>query len=71
MKTKENGENEYKMVNDWLRNCRSFLALMEKEVKDAKRDQRQVEQFSQLKVYYFHKKLHCTDYLKCDTYLLQ
>ena len=27
MKTKENGRNIYKMVNAWLRNCRSILAF--------------------------------------------
>ena len=34
MKTKENGENKYKLVNAWLRNCRSILAFMKKEIKD-------------------------------------
>ena len=29
MKTKENGEYMYKMLNAWLRNCRSILALKE------------------------------------------
>ena len=38
MKTKENGENIYKMVNAWLRNCRSILAFMKKEIKDTKRE---------------------------------
>ena len=27
MKAKENGENMYKMLNAWLRNCRSILAF--------------------------------------------
>ena len=38
MKTKENGENIYKMLNAWLRNCRSILAFMKKEIKDTKRE---------------------------------
>ena len=38
MKTKENGENIYKMGNAWLRNCRRILAFMKKEIKDAKRE---------------------------------
>ena len=38
MKTKENGEKIYKMVNAWLRNCRSILAFMKKEIKDTKRE---------------------------------
>ena len=29
MKTKENGESIYKMLNAWLRNCRSILAFRE------------------------------------------
>ena len=50
MKTKENGENIYKMLNAWLRNCRSILAFMKKEIKDTKRDRKEnawraVEQF--------------------------
>ena len=38
MKTKENGENVYKMLNAWLRNCRSIVAFMKMELKDTKRD---------------------------------
>ena len=38
MKTTENGENIYKIMNVWLRNCRSILAYMTKEIKDTKRD---------------------------------
>ena len=38
MKTTENGENIYKMMNAWLRNCRSILAYMTKEIKDTKRE---------------------------------
>ena len=34
MKTKENGENICKMPNASLRNCRSILAFMKKEIKD-------------------------------------
>ena len=30
MKTKENGENIYKVLNAWLRNYRSILAFMKK-----------------------------------------
>ena len=37
-KTKENGENIYKMLNAWLRNCRSILAFMKMEIKDTKRE---------------------------------
>ena len=37
LKTKENGENIYKMLKVWLRNCRSILVLMKKEMKDTKR----------------------------------
>ena len=35
---KENGENKYKMLNAWLRNCRSILAFMKKEINDTKRE---------------------------------
>ena len=38
MKTKENGENRYKMLNAWLRNCRGNLAFMKKEIKHTERD---------------------------------
>ena len=38
MKTKKYGENIYKMLNAWLRNCRSILAFMKKEIKDTKRE---------------------------------
>ena len=38
MKTKENGENIYKFLNAWLRNCRSIFAFMKKEIKDTKGD---------------------------------
>ena len=38
IKTKENGENIYKMLNAWLRNCRSILAFMKIEIKDTKRE---------------------------------
>ena len=38
MKTKENGENIYKMLNAWLRNSRSILTFMKKEIKDIKRE---------------------------------
>ena len=38
MKTKENGENIYKMLNTWLRNCRSILVFMEKEIKYTQRE---------------------------------
>ena len=34
MKTKENGENIYKMLNAWLRNCRSILVFMKMGIKD-------------------------------------
>ena len=37
MKTKENTENIYKILNAWLRNYRSILAFMKKEIKDTKR----------------------------------
>ena len=30
------GENIYKMLNAWLRNCRYILAFMKKEIKDTK-----------------------------------
>ena len=36
--TKENGEIIYKMLNAWLRNCRSILAFMKKEIKDTKEE---------------------------------
>ena len=49
MKTKENGEYMYKMLNAWLRNCRSILALKEnKGYKERDRKEnawRAVEQF--------------------------
>ena len=38
MKTKENGENIYKMLIAWLRNCRSILAFMKMEIKETKRE---------------------------------
>ena len=38
MKTKENEENIHKMLNAWLRNCRSILTFMKKEIKDTKRE---------------------------------
>ena len=38
MKTRENEENIYKMLNAWLRNCRSILTFMKKEIKDTKRE---------------------------------
>ena len=37
-KTKENGENIYKMLNAWLKNSRSILAFMKKEIKDTRRE---------------------------------
>ena len=40
MKTKENEGNIYKMLNAWLKNCRSILAFMKKETKDTKRETR-------------------------------
>ena len=51
MKTKKKGENIYKMINAWLRNC-SFVVFMKKEIKYTKRERdrkesawRLVEQF--------------------------
>ena len=38
MKMKGNGENIYKMMNAWLRNCRSILAFIKKEIKNTKRE---------------------------------
>ena len=38
MKTKENGKSIYKILRAWLRNCRSILEFMEKEIKDTKRE---------------------------------
>ena len=38
MKTKENGENIYKMLNAWLKNFRSILAFMKKEIKDTEKE---------------------------------
>ena len=38
MKMKENEEIIYKMLNAWLRNCRSILAFIKKEIKDTKRE---------------------------------
>ena len=38
MKTKENGEVIYKMLNACLRNCRSILAYIKKEIKDTKKE---------------------------------
>ena len=38
MKTKENGENIYKMLNAWLKNFRSILAFMKKKIKDTERE---------------------------------
>ena len=31
-------ENIHKMLSAWLRNCRSVLAFMKKEIKDTKRE---------------------------------
>ena len=55
MKTKENEENIYKIMNTWLRDCRSILAFMKKgrereRERERERDQeenisRTVEQF--------------------------
>ena len=36
MKTKENGEKIWKIPNAWLRNYRSILAFMKKEITDTK-----------------------------------
>ena len=36
MKTKENGKKIYKILNAWLKNSRSILAFMKKEIKDTK-----------------------------------
>ena len=36
MKTKENGESIYKMLNAWPRNCRKILAFIKKEITDTK-----------------------------------
>ena len=42
MKTKVNGENIYKMLNAWLRNCRSILSFMKKKNKGYKdKDQKE------------------------------
>ena len=38
MKTDENGENIYKMLNACLRNYRSILTVMKMEIKDTKRE---------------------------------
>ena len=38
LKKTENGENIYKVLNAWLRNCRSILAFMKKKIKDTKRE---------------------------------
>ena len=38
MKTDENGENIYKMLNAWLRDYRSILTVMKMEIKDTKRE---------------------------------
>ena len=38
MKAKENRENMYKTLNAWLRNWRSILDFMKKEIKDTKRE---------------------------------
>ena len=38
MKTKKNGENIYRTVNAWLRNCRSILAFIKREINDTKRE---------------------------------
>ena len=49
MKTKENGENIYKMLNPWLKNCRSTLAFRgnrgHKERDQKETTWRAVEQF--------------------------
>ena len=37
MKTRENGENIYKIMNAWVRNCRTILVFMKNEIKDTKR----------------------------------
>ena len=42
IKTKENGENIYKIMNAWLRNCRSILVFMKKGIKDTKRERERV-----------------------------
>ena len=38
MKRKQNGEDIYKMLNVWLRNCRSIPAFMKKEIEYTKRE---------------------------------
>ena len=38
IKTKENWGNIYKILNAWLRNCRSILAFLRKEIKGTKRE---------------------------------
>ena len=40
MKRKQNGEDIYKMLNVWLRNCRSILAFMKKEIENTKKRER-------------------------------
>ena len=47
MKTKENFENIYKIMNAWLRNCRTILAFIEKDTKrerERDREEKMVEE---------------------------
>ena len=41
--TKKNGENIYKILKAWLRNCRSIPDFMKKEIKDTKRERERPE----------------------------
>ena len=46
IKTKENEESIYEIQNAWLRNRRSILAFMKKEIKDRERErERAIEPF--------------------------
>ena len=63
---KGNGENICKMLKAWLRNCRSILAFMKKEIKDTKNNKGPSHTLKG-RPSYFHKKVHDTNNLKCDS----
>ena len=70
MKTKENGENIYKMLNVWLRNCRSIFAFMKMGIKDTKRETERKMHREQLSLFNstFMNNKEPNHTLKCRTF---
>ena len=52
MKTKENAEDIYKILNAWLRCCRRILAFMKKVIMDIERETRRIILVEQLSRFY-------------------